>query len=196
MKCSTKRNQLVGRAGKYRRFTQLRPRGIPFSVYPLCLLWDLEYKWHEFRDFLLIVHYFISKIYYTIWHWINIRSLMGTVLQLVKAWQVHSRFGEMEENAWSRGDAWCAFIQGWGSHPCCKLCVSLMRSPYLLSTKDKHSQQKAKKIYKIAWFCTSEPISCHGDRLSDPVSRLWEHYLLGPFKVAGKLLPLVPQTPG
>ena len=75
-------------------------------------------------------------------------------------------------------------------------CTSLWwEAPTCLSTKNKQSWEKAKKLYNIAWFCTCEPTSHYGKGLSDPVSRLWEHNLSGPFKVMGKLLPLVTQTP-
>ena len=39
------------------------------------------------------------------------------ILQPFKAGQVHSGFGQMEENFQSLGNAWHAFIQGWGN-PC------------------------------------------------------------------------------
>ena len=55
-----------------------------------------------------------------------------TVLQPVKAWQVHSGFGQTEENVWSCGDAWRDFIQRWEIHARCKLHFPQTNSPYPL----------------------------------------------------------------
>ena len=63
-----------------------------------------------------------------------------TVLQPVKAWQVHSTLEQMEENAQSHGDAWHAFIHGWAIHTSCKLPVPQWEAPYILNT-DKASRE-------------------------------------------------------
>ena len=66
--------------------------------------------------------------FHTMW----ILTLTPTVLQPIKAGQVHSRFREMEGNAQSYGDALHAFIHGWASHAHCKLHIPRVRSSYLL----------------------------------------------------------------
>lgn len=46
-----------------------------------------------------------------------------SVLQPIKAEQIHSCLWEMKENAHSLGDVCHAFIHGWASNTCCKLRV-------------------------------------------------------------------------
>ena len=119
-------------------------------------------------------------------------------------------FGQMEEYSQSHRDVWHAFSQGWASPAHCKLCApaclcvthcmspaplcgschgTQWGAPTCLSNRDKQSQQKTKKLYNITWFCACEPTSCYGNHLSDPVPKLWECYLPGPFKVMGNCFP-------
>ena len=76
------------------------------------------------------------------------------------------------------------------------LCVSVYLHPHqgvptCLRTRGEQSRKTARTLYNITWFCMCKPTSCHGNSLSDPVSRLWEHYLSGYGNTAS-----LTQTPG
>ena len=85
------------------------------------------------------------------------------VLQSVKAGQVHWGFEQMEENSWSPGNAWHAFIRGWDNPRCQKLPVTQQDIPIPLYTKGTQSWQGAKILYTTAWFCACGPIQGHGN---------------------------------
>ena len=110
------------------------------------------------------------------------------VLQPGRAWQVHSRFRQTEENVRSRGCLMCIFSWAGEPHTLQAVCVQ-WEAPIPLSTRGKQGHQKAKIFYDIVCFCTHKPTSCYGNCLLDSVTRLWEHYLSGPFKVMGNCFP-------
>ena len=76
----------------------------------------------------------------------NIKAYLG-VFQPVNARQVHLGFGQMEENAWSHGNARRAFILGWDEHAHHKPCVAQQEVPGPLYTKCTQSWQGAKTVY-------------------------------------------------
>ena len=79
-----------------------------------------------------------------------------TVLQPLKARQVHLRFGQMEENSRSHGNAWHAFIRRWGDPSMLQATCYDSRVPTPLYTKGTQSWQNAKILYNKAWFCACE----------------------------------------
>ena len=81
-----------------------------------------------------------------------------TVLQPLKARQVHLRFGQMEENSRSHGNAWHAFIRRWGDPSMLQATCYESRVPTPLYTKCTQSWQNAKILYNKAWFCACRPI--------------------------------------
>ena len=105
------------------------------------------------------------------------------VLQTLKARQVHLRFRQMEENLWSHGNAWHAFIQGWRDPRGCKPCASQEEVPTPLYTKCTKSWRGAKILYNKAWFCACGSIQGYG------ISAYWAS-----LKAMGMLLILVAQT--
>ena len=83
------------------------------------------------------------------------------ILQPFKAGQVHSGFGQMEENSWSHGDVWHAFIQGKSIHPTSHVSHRMSHRrgvPNPLYNKCTQSQQGAEILYDKAWFCACGPI--------------------------------------
>ena len=55
------------------------------------------------------------------------------------------------------------------------LCAPSRKPLIPLHTNCTQNWQGASVLYNTAWFCAHELIQCYGNRLSDPVSRLWEH---------------------
>ena len=141
-----------------------------------------------------------------------------SVLQLIKAWQVHSiqAHGRIFMEPW--GCLTCLYskvhdpctlrvplhVSAW--HTACQLspCMAYVMALASLrgipqgapSPSSILKLEKKPKSYRTEWFCSCNPTSCYGNLLSDPVWRLWEHYLAGSFKVMGELLPLVTQILG
>ena len=108
----------------------------------------------------------------------NARHRRSPVLQPVKTWQVHSGFGQTEENAWSLT---CLYSRV--GDPACVLQAACVQSeaPTPFYATFNHSWQKARILHNTAWFRACKPAQGYGNSLSDRVSKLWEHYLSGPF---------------
>ena len=117
-----------------------------------------------------------------------------------------TRFGQMEKYSQSLWDVCHAFIQGWAIHACCKLHVPLHVSECHLSPCVSHSMSLVPQhgtqlgtpnplntrtetkpagcqqmLCNRASYYTVEPTQGYGRTSWDPVLRLWEHYLSGPF---------------
>ena len=138
------------------------------------------------------------------------------MLQPFKAWQVHGLCTDGRIFTESLGCLVCLY--SWVGEPCtlqadfppaCP-CVTHCMSPVPLHSTCHGTQQGvptclstrtqswkgANRSYATVSYYVCEPTSCYGNHLLDPVWRLWEHYLSGPFRAVGKLLPLVTYTPG
>ena len=87
------------------------------------------------------------------------KKSLRTVLQPAKALQVHSRSGQTEENVWSIGNTWYAFIHGQVTHAYTSCVCVQLGSPNTFSTRDKHRWQKAKILYNMIWSAHVSPLS-------------------------------------
>ena len=73
-------------------------------------------------------------------------------------------------------------------------CVQ-WEAPTPLSTRDKWSQQTAKILYNIVWFCTCEPTSLQ-EPFIGPSLKAMRTLLIRPIQGYRKLLPLLPRHLG